>query len=289
VRLKEVGIAPLTSMNILGPLNQRRVPDFRPRVHDSDGLAIINGRGERIWRPINNPKRLQTSLFLDENPKGFGLAQRERHYRSYLDLEARYERRPSAWVEPVGNWGRGSVVLVEIPSEEEIHDNVVAFWQPEKPIPAGQPFKLAYRLSWPDVTPSRTAGPFILRSRAGPAIKANGQPGKIRFIVDFAGFDDDFDGALPTAVVTASKGSVSSVVVQAKSPVVRKSNSAKTVAGRPYDRVRGKGPETRPDGELRVAFLIDPKEHDVSELRLQLAVPNGRAPETWLYRWTRDQ
>ncbi|MEO1282546.1 MAG: glucan biosynthesis protein, partial [Pseudomonadota bacterium] len=289
VVLREVGVAPLTSMNILGPLNQRRVPDFRPRVHDSDGLVILNGNGERIWRPINNPKRLQMSWFIDENPRGFGLSQRERHYRAYLDLEARYERRPSAWVEPIGDWGRGSVVLVEIPSEEEIHDNIVAFWRPEKPLEPGKAHQFTYRLSWPDVTPSRTSGPFILRSRAGLAHGWDGRKGKVRFVVDLAGFEKGFGDALPAATVTASQGAVSNVVVQSIPQVPDPATPVHLIAGRTYDTVSGKGPETRPDGAYRVSFVFDPKGRDVSELRLQLAVSKGPTPETWLYRWTQDQ
>src|SRR5690606_10736770 len=106
--LTEIGIAPLTSMFLVGPVNPARVRDFRPRVHDSEGLAILSGSGERIWRPLTNPKKLQVSAFVDDNPRGFGLIQRRRHFSDYQDLEARYERRPSVWVEFVRGLGQGS-------------------------------------------------------------------------------------------------------------------------------------------------------------------------------------
>ncbi len=130
--LTHVGIAPLTSMFLHGDASQRPSNDFRPEVHDSEGLAIVNGGDERLWRPLNNPKTLQVSAFMDKNPKGFGLWQRDRSFHNYEDLEAHYERRPSVWVQPKGQWGDGFIELVEIPVENEIHDNVVAYWNPAK-------------------------------------------------------------------------------------------------------------------------------------------------------------
>src|SRR4029077_14958794 len=106
-------------------------------VHDSNGLLMVNGRGERLWRPLANPKNLQISAFVDAGPRGFGLIQREREPKAYQDFESHYERRPSLWVEPVGDWGKGAVTLVEIPSDSEINDNIVAYWAPQEPIAAG--------------------------------------------------------------------------------------------------------------------------------------------------------
>ncbi len=278
--IPDVGLAPLTSMNVLSTLDQRRIADFRPRIHDSDGLAILTGRGERIWRPLNNPKRLQFSLFSDLAPKGFGLAQRERSYEAYLDLEADYERRPSSWVEPLDDWGPGHVVLVEIPSEEEIHDNIVAYWRPTAPLRKGVPFQLRYRMSWPDHTPNRSQGPFILRSRAGPANGAAGRAGKLRFVVDYAGLagvgvNKAADGApaTPKVEVSASQGKLSDIVVQ-------------TITGTsgtspPLPRERA--------GDVRVSFLLDPAGADLSELRIDMSAPDGTPAETWLYRWTSNR
>jgi peptidoglycan/xylan/chitin deacetylase (PgdA/CDA1 family) len=129
--------------------DRSRIGDFRRAVHDSDGLAIAT-RGERIWRPLSNPRRLQVSAFTVNGLTGFGLIQRARRFSDYEDLEANYERRPSAWIEPVGSWGNGTVRLVEIPSEEEIHDNIVAYWNPLEIYTKDQPYTFAYRILWPD-------------------------------------------------------------------------------------------------------------------------------------------
>ena len=128
--LTHLGIAPLTSMYLHGPGHHRIDDDFRPSVHDSDGLAIYNGNNECIWRPLTNPRTLQTSAFLDRNLKGFGLCQRARSFHSFEDLEARYEKRPTLWIEPKGTWGPGYVELIEIPTAVEIHDNIAAYWKP---------------------------------------------------------------------------------------------------------------------------------------------------------------
>ena len=129
-----VGIAPLTSMYFFGPERRAGIDDFRDAVHDSDGLRIVNGSGERLWRPLRNPPSLQTSSFADENPRAFGLIQRPRDFEHYQDAEAHYEQRPSAWIEPGEGWGKGSVMLVEIPSGDEFTDNIVVFWRPEAPL-----------------------------------------------------------------------------------------------------------------------------------------------------------
>src|SRR5262249_60736302 len=124
--LTTVGIAPLTSMFLFSPTNRARINDFRSAVHDSHGLAIFNGWGEHLWRPLNNPRRLQTSDFLDQNPRGFGLVQRTRSPADFQDLEARYDERPSAWVEPRENWGPGAGERFGIPSQGEVHDTIFA-------------------------------------------------------------------------------------------------------------------------------------------------------------------
>jgi glucans biosynthesis protein len=136
VELKLAGLAPLTSMFVFGPNDRTGIDDFRPAVHDSDGLAIWNGRGEWLWRPLTHPETLQISEFIDDNPRGFGLLQRHRAFADYQDLEARYERRPSLWIETIGHWGSGAVQLVEIPSKTDYHDNIVVFWRPSQPLPA---------------------------------------------------------------------------------------------------------------------------------------------------------
>ncbi len=143
-----LGLAPLTSMYLFGSADRGTWDDPRLSVHNSDGLAIWNGKDERLWRPLQNPRLLQISSFADTGPRGFGLIQREKRFSEYEDLDGLYHIRPSLWVEPIGDWGPGSVVLVEIPSDREINDNVVAFWRPEAPIAAGDEMTLTYRLTW---------------------------------------------------------------------------------------------------------------------------------------------
>lgn len=141
------GIAPLTSMYWFSETMKPTAIDWRPEVHDSDGLAMWTGAGTRLWRPLNNPPRTMASSFKDETPKGFGLLQRDRAFDHYVD-GVFYDRRPSLWVEPIGDWGRGAVQLIEIPTDDEIHDNIVAMWVPEAPVQAGAQFDLHYKLHW---------------------------------------------------------------------------------------------------------------------------------------------
>src|SRR5690606_24526281 len=148
VALGNAGIAPLTSMFEFDPGDRAGVDDFRPAVHDSDGLALFTGSGEQVWRPLRNPPQVSHSGFQDVDPRGFGLMQRKRDFAAFQDAEAQYERRPGAWVEPRGAWGAGEVHLVELPTGNEFADNIVAFWRPRKPLAAGREHRFDYRLHW---------------------------------------------------------------------------------------------------------------------------------------------
>lgn len=147
-KVSKLGVAPLTSMFLFGANQPSKVLNYRRELHDSSGLSIHAGNGEWIWRPLNNPKHLSVSNFSVENPRGFGLLQRGRNFSHYEDLDDNYDKRPSAWIEPEGDWGKGSVDLVEIPTADETNDNIVAFWSPEKLPEVGQPLDVAYRLHW---------------------------------------------------------------------------------------------------------------------------------------------
>ncbi|TBU84456.1 glucan biosynthesis protein G [Phytopseudomonas dryadis] len=146
--VNKLGIAPLTSMYLYGPNQYPSKPNYRPALHDSNGLAIHTGSDERIWRPLNNPQNLAVSTFQVDNPKGFGLLQRGRDFSQYEDLEDRYEQRPSAWIEPKGEWGKGKIELVEIPTPDETNDNIVAFWSPDEQPKPGEPMQFDYRMRW---------------------------------------------------------------------------------------------------------------------------------------------
>ena len=187
--VQRLGVAPLTSMFWYGQGDRPQATDWRPQVHDSDGLAIWTGTGERIWRPLENPPRIMTNAFLDTNPRGFGLMQRDRAFTDYEDDAAFYDRRPSVWVEPIGAWGRGSVQLVEIPTTDENDDNIVAFWTPERPARAGEALAFHYRLHWRAQEPTPVGVAKVMSTRVGPG-GGPGRPrvaGMRRFVVDFAG------------------------------------------------------------------------------------------------------
>ncbi|WP_028582680.1 glucan biosynthesis protein [Desulfogranum japonicum] len=251
--MDKVGLSPLTSMYMFS-MNGRVADDFRPEVHDSDGLLMETGKGERLWRPLANPQTLQICVFADSAPVGFGLMQRERNFSSYEDLEAAYENRPGLWVAPVGNWGDGNVILVEIPSQSEIHDNIVAFWKPRELFKAGSEYSFSYRLSWGNESITDIAR--VVATRMGRADVKHPTPDRL-FVVDYT--DPDFDETiLPDAQVLASAGKISNVVVQ-KNPHVH---------------------------GYRVSFHLQPDGVALSELRLELKFEDNRKAETWLYRWT---
>ena len=181
----KLGIAPLTSMFAFGE-NQPGRDDYRPEVHDSDGLSIETSEGEWIWRPLVNPRRLLVTSFSTTNPRGFGLLQRDRAPGSYEDPESLYERRPSTWVETTGSWNAGRVELVQIPSPDETNDNIVAYWvSNQSPVP-GKPLELAYRLHWLMQGPVPTGRAWVVQTRRGRGYVK--QPdGDINFVVDFDG------------------------------------------------------------------------------------------------------
>lgn len=145
--VKDIGIAPLTSMFWFGENTSNTFGDFRPEVHDSDGLQIRLSNDEWVWRPLAWAQQRQVNVFANTNPKGFGLFQRDRDFSHYQDLEANYHQRPSYWVEPDGDWGAGSVVLMQNPTDSEYTDNVVAYWRPDEGIIKGRSVEFAYSIT----------------------------------------------------------------------------------------------------------------------------------------------
>jgi glucans biosynthesis protein len=189
-----LGLAPLTSMFQHGE-NQPRAGDFRPEVHDSDGLMVATGgdgasAGEWLWRPLVNPKQTLVTSFAMRELKGFGLMQRDRHYANYEDTEAQYQQRPSAWIEAVGQWGPGRVELMQLPTADETNDNIVAYWVPERLPAAGQPLDFAYRLHWQGDKQQRPPTAWTLQSRRGHGYVPHEQardPNEVQYVVDFDG------------------------------------------------------------------------------------------------------
>lgn len=199
-----LGIAPLTSMFFFGE-NQPRADDFRPEVHDSDGLLMADGSGEWLWRPLQNPARTLVSSFALRSPRGFGLMQRDRRFASYEDTEAHYERRPSAWVEPIGDWGDGRVELMQFPTPDETHDNVVAYWVPARLPAPGQPLDIAWRVRWQGDAMTTPPGGWTAQTRSGRSYAALAADER-QFIVDFQGPAIDALPADATVRAVASAG-----------------------------------------------------------------------------------
>ncbi|MBA4172771.1 MAG: glucan biosynthesis protein D [Hyphomicrobium sp.] len=211
--IRRLGVAPFSSMFWYGEGSRNQARDWRPEIHDSDGLAMLSGTGERIWRPINNPPRVMTSAFADLNPQGFGLLQRDRDFVHYLDDGVFYERRASVWVEPLDPWGKGAVHLVEIPTDDEVHDNIAAYWCPDEPFHAGDTRTYRYRLSWLDDIALPDSLGFATATWTG----LGGRPGQKRptgtrkFVIDFQGsvFAGIGRGDGVEILVTSSRGTVS--------------------------------------------------------------------------------
>lgn len=254
-RIEHVGIAPLNSMYFFGANDRRGVDDVRLAVHESSGLQMWSGSGEWIWRPLQNPETLQISSFIDRGPKGFGLLQRNRDVAAFQDEGHRYERQPSVWIEPVGDWGEGSVQLVEIPSDSEIHDNIIAYWRPKDPLEPGRDYNFAYKTSWCWSAPDKPAVATAHQTRAGTAGGRNR-----RFVIDFEGDVFGDPERLKTIVpkVTVSPGKVREITF---SP----------------DLSRRLG---------RLSFVLDPDNETYSEMRAVLMDGDKPVSETWLYRWT---
>lgn len=211
--VQQLGVAPLTSMFLFSEKNRHQFDDFRPNVHDSDGLRIVGANGETIWRPLNNPPRLSGSYFQETSPRAFGLFQRDRNFENYQDPGTAYDRRPSLNVEPVGDWGSGFVRLFEIPTESEANDNIVAFWVPDGHIKAGDSREFSYRLRWGDLPhDSNETLAYVYETRAGKGGVAgsDASDGTRKFVVDFKG---GLLGNLPAdasvkAVVTITGGEI---------------------------------------------------------------------------------
>ena len=184
--ISKLGIAPLTSMYFFGENQRSQIEDFRPEVHDSDGLSIHSGTGEWIWRPLVDPKRLLVTSYTLNNPLGFGLMQRDRRFSSYEDLEAHYESRPSAWVEPKGKWGAGRVELIQIPTPDETNDNIVAFWVPAVPPRPGQPLDIEYRLLWQKDKEQQPPLSAVVQTRRGHGWRKK-EDDSVALLVDFDG------------------------------------------------------------------------------------------------------
>jgi len=262
--IERLGVAPLTSMFFYGENDHRAANDWRPEIHDSDGLSLWTGSGEWIWRPLINPAQLHLNSYFDDNPRGFGLLQRDRNFDHYQDDGVYYDKRPSLWVEPRGGWGRGAVQLVEIPTVDETFDNIVVFWNPSEKVKAGEELLFSYRLYWGTKMPygSPLAQTIATRTGIGGIVGVKRLYYSWHFAVDFAGGEL---GALAKdapveAVVTTSRGTTEHVTAHYVAEL----------------------------GGYRALFDLKPTDDLVQpiDLRLYLRVDGRPLTETWVYQWT---
>lgn len=266
--LATVGLAPLTSMYFIGENDRRHADDYRPELHDSDGLLIAAGSGEWLWRPLDNPRGRRISRFGDRDPKGFGLMQRDRGFESYQDLEAAYDRRPSYFVEPEGAWGEGAVMLMELPTDTEINDNVVACWRPGRAYPAGVPVELAYRVravGGDALHPGgRVVNTFSVAPVASGTAKAEEIKGGLtrRFLVDFAGGDLSYYLSAPAKVEVVAGTSAGRITATSITP----------------------NPHT--DGFRAAIDVTLDAPGQATDLRAFLKAGGRALSETWTYPWT---
>ncbi|WP_413722012.1 glucan biosynthesis protein D [Sodalis sp. RH24] len=266
--IKQLGVTPITSMFSCGTNERRTCDTIHPQIHDSDRLAMWRGNGEWICRPLNNPQRLQFNEYLDENPKGFGLLQLDHDFDNYQDVIGWYNKRPSLWVEPVGDWGKGSVNLLEIPTTGETLDNIVCFWQPAEPIQAGQELSFSYRLYWSGEPPVSSPLARVKATRTGMGGFPEGwAPGEHypatwarRFAIDFVGGDIKAaasQGIEP--VITPTRGKIDNIEILFVEPM---------------------------DG-YRILFDWTPDSDSIDpvELRMFLRTRGNVLSETWLYQY----
>jgi glucans biosynthesis protein len=265
-QIDRIGIAPGTSMYLFGQNDRRVANDWRPQIHDSDGLQICTGTGEWLWRPLVNPAVVRTNSFVDNSPRGFGLLQRERSFSQYQDDGVNYEKRPSVWVEPKAHWGAGQVMLVEIPTIVETDDNIVAFWNPAEKPQKGQELLFGYKLYWCREIPvsSGLATVVATRTGIGGIVGQKRQYFSWRFVVDFAGGDfgllGDPNRANVVPVISASRGKV------------------EIASARPQREING----------WRTMFDLHLTDDSVEPVNLRLFLTHDGQPltETWLYQYT---
>ncbi|GBQ97409.1 glucan biosynthesis protein G [Acetobacter nitrogenifigens DSM 23921 = NBRC 105050] len=255
--IAESGIAPLTGMFYFDANDRNHVDDWRPAAHDSEALQIWTGSDQQLFRPLRNPLDLQFSAFADSSPRGFGLMQRRRSFHDFEDLALNYEKRPSLWIEPIGDWGAGAVDLVEIPTPNEVNDNIVSFWRPKDSLKAGHEYGYTYRMYWGWDAPGATQLARVGATRVGAV--TDDKHARF-FAIDFTG--GAVENAPPDAkfhlIPQTSAGAIRNVVVE------------------PNPNIKG----------WRTTFEFAPGDAKLVELTAVLANEQGPVSERWMYRWT---
>lgn len=269
--VRKLGIAPLTSMFLYSPHQAPAASNFRPAIHDSNGLAMADAQNQWTWRPLHNPPHLTVSRFPMSNPRGFGLLQRGHDFWRFQDLEDRYDLRPSAWIEPRGSWGKGYVELVEIPAPDETNDNMVAFWSPERMPAVGEMQTWDYRIHWTldEAALRQTDLAWVNQTMrgAGEVRQANlirQTDGSISLFADFEG----------PALQQLPAGTTPEVDLQIQGPA------------RLLDQVLIANPELR-GWRLALRLQVD---DPTQAIEIQAKLKQGGKPlsETWLHQLPRD-
>lgn len=265
--IRKLGLAPLTSMFYFAEHSERRFDDFRPQVHDSDAVQIIRGSGDVLLRPLNNPHRVSNSYFAGDDMVQFGLIQRDRDYEAYQDAGAQYHNRPSVMIERIGDWGPGSIRLVEIPADLEIDDNIVLFWVPDDAPQAGETRSYSYKMHWGALPPDGTGDLAYIHSTrsgvGGPSGVPVENPNLRKYVIDFEGgaLGDMAPEAEVMPMVTASTGEISGMVLHKIEDAPRR---------------------------WRLFFDVDGQDADLIELMAHVAGEDRKLSEVWLFQWVRD-
>jgi glucans biosynthesis protein len=249
-------------MFLFAEANRTSFDDYRPQVHDSNGLLVERENGEVMWRALNNSADLGNSYLWENNPRAFGLYQRGRNFETYQDAGAHYERRPSLRVEPIGPWGQGTVRLIEIPAKLEADDNIVAFFVPSEPVLAGQSREYDYRLIWGNLDPESNSDlAYVAETRAGQGgVSGVENAASLRkFVVDFVGGElADWPAGMQIDVVATVSGGVAQHTALSRVDA---------------------------NGAWRLVFDVESDGTTPLELRAYLVGDGRQLTETWLYQW----
>jgi glucans biosynthesis protein len=196
-------------------------------------------------------------VFSEKDPAGFGLMVRDRDFDHFQDLEAQYHRRPGVWVETLGSWGSGAIYLIEIPSDAEKYDNIVAYWSPSQNTNEAKELAYDYRLHFVSDEFTAPGSGKVQATRIG---SAGAGSNRRQFVVDFGS---------PTMKRLSAKAKIDAEI------------SSST--GRILNPVIHKNEEV---GTWRLSFELDPEnEKDLVELRALLRSGKDILTETWVYQW----
>jgi glucans biosynthesis protein len=258
--IDHLGVAAVQGTFLFGPIDRRRGDDVRPGVYDVSGVQMHSGKDEWIWRPVANRQTIQLSAFVDDNPKGFGILQRDRDFTSFSDDDNHWEARPSVWMEPLGDWGAGHVTLLEIPAESQVNQNIIVYWRPRAPLAANSEASFSYRQWWCWTPPDRPPLAVAWRSRSGRVSGSPPNARRRRFLVEFRG--DNLADAARHPEINARVTTATGAIMSSRLMLARHEKAA------------------------RVTFDVDAGAEPHTELRLLLESGGRPISETWLYRWT---